>query len=230
MKPATIMWSSRNRSKMVLSVRQYRQLAVIVTFAAITLHAVTVAQAQNLATLASTTPKLVNGALAAAANLPSNCSTVKSLFESQGINGSDVPTQPITGKSSLDSFSQFIFTIFSWFFVRIRFGGLDGFGWVDRTGRLNILSCILFLDFAAILSRQFQNSVYSLSPRRRHSCVSMCAFLNVPCKYACVFPFQMKIDCMKRTHSALFSLLFLFAISSLPLHISRGVRYSVSFI
>lgn len=96
MQPAT-MWSSRNRSKMLLSVRQYTQLAlIIVTFAMPTL---TQAAAQNPA-LSSTTPKLVHGALAAAAtsNSPSNCSNVKHLFESQGINGADIPTQPITGK------------------------------------------------------------------------------------------------------------------------------------
>lgn len=56
----------------------------------------TMAAAQNVA-LSSTTPKLVNGASAAAGtNQLSNCSIVRSLFESQGINGADIPQQPIT--------------------------------------------------------------------------------------------------------------------------------------
>lgn len=93
MQPAT-MWSSRNRSKMLLTVRYYAHMAVIVLFA---LNAITMAAAQNLA-LSSTTPKLVHGALAAAASPLSNCSNVRNLFESQGINGADIPTQPITGK------------------------------------------------------------------------------------------------------------------------------------
>lgn len=91
------MWSSRNRSKMLLSVRQSSRLAVIVVFISFAMQAITMAAAQNLA-LSSTTPKLVNGALAAAANPLSNCTNVKSLFESQGISGADIPTQPITGK------------------------------------------------------------------------------------------------------------------------------------
>lgn len=95
------MWSSRNRSKMMLllTTQHYRQLAVIVTFAAFAMQTFTMAAAQNLA-LSSTTPKLVNGgALATAASNPlSNCSIVRSLFESQGINGADIPQQPITGK------------------------------------------------------------------------------------------------------------------------------------
>lgn len=95
MQPAT-MWSSTNRSKMLLTARQFTQLAVTVLFA---MQAITMADAQNLA-LSSTTPKLVNGALAAAANPLSNCSNVRHLFESQGINSADIPTQPITGKCS----------------------------------------------------------------------------------------------------------------------------------
>lgn len=108
MQPAT-MWSSKNRSKMVLTVRQYKQLILIIV--SIVMPTITMAAAQNLA-LSSTTPKLVHGALAAAAtsNSPSNCSNVKHLFESQGINGADIPTQPITGKFKA---SQFVSAIFN---------------------------------------------------------------------------------------------------------------------
>lgn len=102
MQPAT-MWSSRNRSKMLLTARQYTQLAVTVLFA---MQAITMADAQNSA-ISSTTPKLVNGALAAAASPLSNCSNVRHLFESQGINGADIPTQPITGKFQPISIVQF---------------------------------------------------------------------------------------------------------------------------
>lgn len=103
------MWSSTNRSKMMppllrrprrlLTTQHYRQLAVIVTFAAFAMQTVTMADAQNSA-LTATTPKLVNGALATAATSLqlNNCSIVRSLFESQGINGADIPLQPITGK------------------------------------------------------------------------------------------------------------------------------------
>lgn len=98
------MWSSTNRSKMMprlLTTQHYRQLAVIVTFAAFAMQTLTMAAAQNPA-LTATTPKLINGALATAAsattNPLSNCSIVRSLFESQGINGADVPQQPLTGK------------------------------------------------------------------------------------------------------------------------------------
>lgn len=105
------MWSSTNRSKMMLrrrllTTQQCRQLAVIVTFAAFAMQAFTGADAQNSA-LSATTPKLVNGALATAAataaatNPLSNCSAVRSLFESQGINGADIPQQPVTGKFSI---------------------------------------------------------------------------------------------------------------------------------
>lgn len=69
------------------------------------------AAAQNVA-MSSTTPTLVQGALATAANSMSNCSNVKGLFETQGINN-DIPTQPITGKFfqfiSFDFFSAFAF-------------------------------------------------------------------------------------------------------------------------
>lgn len=61
------------------------------------MQTITMATAQNLA-VSSTTPKLVNGALAAAANPLNNCTIVKSVFESQGINSADIPTQPITGE------------------------------------------------------------------------------------------------------------------------------------
>lgn len=100
------MWSSRNQSKMLLTTRQYTHLAVIVLFA---MQAITMAAAQNLA-LSSTTPKLVHGALAAAANPLSNCSNVRNLLESQGINVADIPTQPITGKFSIAQFVSVIFT------------------------------------------------------------------------------------------------------------------------
>lgn len=57
-----------------------------------------VAGAQNLP-MSSTTPTLVHSsALAAASNSLNNCSIVKGLFESQGINAADIPIQPITGK------------------------------------------------------------------------------------------------------------------------------------
>lgn len=82
----------------LLTTQHYRQLSVIVAFAAFA--TLTMAAAQNAA-VSSTTPKLVNGASAAAAaatNPLSNCSVVRSLFESQGINGADIPQQPITGK------------------------------------------------------------------------------------------------------------------------------------
>lgn len=94
---------------MVLTVRQYTQLILIIV--SIVMPTITMAAAQNLA-LSSTTPKLVHGALAAAAtsNSPSNCSNVKHLFESQGINGADIPTQPITGKFKA---SQFVSAIFN---------------------------------------------------------------------------------------------------------------------
>lgn len=88
------MWSSRNRSTMLLTTRQYTHLAVIVLFA---VHTITMADAQNLA-LSSTTPKLVHGTVPAAANPLSNCSNVRKVFESQGINGADIPAQPISGK------------------------------------------------------------------------------------------------------------------------------------
>lgn len=96
MKQPATMWSNKNRSKMLLTARHYTHLAVIVLFA---MQTITMATAQNLA-LSSTTPKLVHGALAAAAaaNPSSNCSMVRNLFESQGINGADIPAQPITGK------------------------------------------------------------------------------------------------------------------------------------
>lgn len=114
------MWSSRNRSKMLLTVRQSSRLAVIVVFISFAMQAITMAAAQNLA-LSSTTPKLVNGALAAAANPLSNCTNVKSLFETQGISGADIPTQPITGKFSNR---------------QIRFGIVFTYTWIS----------ILFLD------------------------------------------------------------------------------------
>lgn len=69
----------------------------------------TMADAQNVA-LSSTQPTLVHGALAAAAvNSLNNCSSIRSLFEAQGINGGDVPTQPSSGEFlySIRAFSFF---------------------------------------------------------------------------------------------------------------------------
>lgn len=63
---------------------------------------------QNLA-MPSTTPTLVHSALdAAASNSLNNCSTVKSLFEKQGISAAELPIQPIAGKCLLFS-SRFHF-------------------------------------------------------------------------------------------------------------------------
>lgn len=103
------MWSRRNRSKMMpmLTTQHYRQMTVIVAITAFVMQTLTMAAAQSL-TLSSTTPKLVNGASAAAAtNQLSNCSIVRSLFESQGINGADIPQQPITGKFCLFNYYRF---------------------------------------------------------------------------------------------------------------------------
>lgn len=122
------MWSSTNRSKMMLrllTTQHCRQLAVIVTFAAFAMQTFTMADAQSSA-LSATTPKLVNGALATAAataagtNPLSNCSAVRSLFESQGINGAEIPQQPVTGKSCLGDF--FFVHYFTQSPRRIRFG------------------------------------------------------------------------------------------------------------
>lgn len=58
-----------------------------------------VISAQNLA-MPSTTPTLVHSSAlgAAASSSLNNCSTVKSLFEKQGISAAELPTQPIAGK------------------------------------------------------------------------------------------------------------------------------------
>lgn len=99
MKQPATMWSSKNRSNMLLTARQYTHLAVVIVLFAMQ-ATLTMATAQNQP-LSSTTPKLVHGgalAAAAATNPLSNCSNVRNLFESQGINGADIPTQPITGK------------------------------------------------------------------------------------------------------------------------------------
>lgn len=125
------MWSSTNRSKMMLrllTTQQCRQLAVIVTFAAFAMQALTMANAQSSA-LSATTPKLVNGALATAAtasNPLSNCSAVRSLFESQGINGADIPQQPVTGKfcSALFFCSLLFHSITTSDSIRIHFRNL----------------------------------------------------------------------------------------------------------
>lgn len=62
--------------------------------------------AQNLA-MPSTTPTLVHSALgAAASNSLNNCSTVKSLFEKQGVSAAELPIQPIAGKCLF--FSRFV--------------------------------------------------------------------------------------------------------------------------
>lgn len=106
----------------LLTMQHYRQLAVIVTFAAFAMQTLTMAAAQNPA-LTATTPKLINGALATAAsattNPLSNCSTVRSLFESQGINGADIPQQPITGKFCY--FTHYFLSIITPDSIRIHF-------------------------------------------------------------------------------------------------------------
>lgn len=57
-----------------------------------------VISAQNLA-MSSTTPTLVHSALGAtSSNSLNNCSTVKSLFEKQGLSAAELPIQPIAGK------------------------------------------------------------------------------------------------------------------------------------
>lgn len=83
------------RPQRLIPTKQSIRLAVLLS---VVLHTITMATAQNVA-VSSTVPTLVHGgALVAAANLPTNCSNVKSLFEAQGINSLDIPTQPMNGK------------------------------------------------------------------------------------------------------------------------------------
>lgn len=209
------MWSSRNRSKMMLllTTQHYRQLAVIVTFAAFAMQTLTMASAQNPA-LSSTTPKLVNGgALATAATNPlSNCSIVRSLFESQGINGADIPQQPITGK--------FFFCFFFYFSsVSLNHHGFDSdsnlfskyqaYVYIYLVGR-PVSMCRLNFEWIAPIFRRIQfNRIFQ-------NFVSILLYISMSLVQlwtvqifmrVCVFPFQ-AILCMKRSIHSFLSLFF----------------------
>lgn len=108
------------RQQSLLPSSQSVRLTVLLS---VILHTITMSIAQNAA-MSSTVPTLVHGALAAAANPLSNCSNVKSLFEAQGINSVDIPTQTTSGKFHLFyvffffclpiSFHSYKFPLFSW--------------------------------------------------------------------------------------------------------------------
>lgn len=102
----------RHQQRRLLPNSQSMRLAVLLS---VILHTITISIAQNAA-MSSTVPTLVRGgALAAAANPLSNCSNVKSLFEAQGINGVDIPTQPTSGK-----FHLYLFCVLILFFHSYR--------------------------------------------------------------------------------------------------------------
>lgn len=97
--PATMWYSVDNQSPLLQRTQKPIEMGMIYTIFLLLTITTTMADAQ----ISSTQPTVVNGvnggaALAAAAASLNNCSSVKNLFEAQGISGVDVPNQPSTGK------------------------------------------------------------------------------------------------------------------------------------